>query len=400
VNSIEVTLMAFVLILALLTMRVPLYVIMIFVPMVSALAYGGFSFTANVVVCALKNPTTWGLVLSVAVISMLVSLYSNSGVVRRLSLELSRAFKNHMVAITLTPGVLGLLPVPGGALMSAPLVEHIGSLTNMSRARMLFVNVWYRHVIVYVYPLSSVIILASTVTGVGLWELVARQVPVAIAMFLIGLPVVGFSGWSSRDGARLWVLARDMAPVLAAVVLALLLTPLDGLIGVERISVVFAVVASIALFVVLEGVGWGAVLESLRDRRLWELVIISIGVMVFRELFLNMDLKPIGELLLGYNVSGLALAVLLPILFSTISGHPTAGIAIATPIITSLTGVDVKIASLIYASAFIGYIASPLHLCYVYTAEYYKVPLIEGYKYMIPATIASLAVAITLFTML
>jgi hypothetical protein len=63
-------------------------------------------------------------------------------------------------------------------------------------------------------------------------------------------------------------------------------------------------------------------------------------------------------------------------------------------------GTDVKIASLIYASAFIGYIASPLHLCYVYTAEYYKIPLIEGYKYMIPATIASLAVAITLFAML
>jgi hypothetical protein len=122
--------------------------------------------------------------------------------------------------------------------------------------------------------------------------------------------------------------------------------------------------------------------------------------MMFRELFLNMDLKPIGELLLSYNVGGLALAVLLPIFFSTVSGHPTAGIAIATPIIASLMGTDVKIASLIYASAFIGYIASPLHLCYVYTAEYYKIPLIEGYKYMIPATIASLAIAITLFTML
>jgi hypothetical protein len=61
---------------------------------------------------------------------------------------------------------------------------------------------------------------------------------------------------------------------------------------------------------------------------------------------------------------------------------------------------NVTVASLIYASAFIGYIASPLHLCYVYTAEYYKVPLIEGYKYMIPATIASLAIAITLFSTL
>jgi hypothetical protein len=185
-----------------------------------------------------------------------------------------------------------------------------------------------------------------------------------------------------------------------AVVLAILFTPLDGLLGVERISVAFAVVISIALFVVLEKIGWNMLLESLRDRRLWELTVISFGVMMFRELFLNMDLKPIEELLLSYNIGGLALAVLLPIFFSTISGHPTAGIAIATPIIASLMGTDVKIASLIYASAFIGYIASPLHLCYVYTAEYYKIPLIEGYKYMIPATIASLAVAITLFAML
>ena len=387
-------------ILALLALRVPLYVIMILVPLISALAYGGFSFTASIAMSALNSSATWGLVISVAVISVLVSLYSNSGVVRRLSLELSRAFKNHVVAITLTPGVIGLLPVPGGALMSAPLVEHIGSLMNMSRARMLFVNVWYRHVIVYVYPLSSVIILASVVTGVGLWDIVSRQIPVAIAMFLIGLPVVGFNGGSSKGGVRIGVLARDLAPILVAVVLAILFTPLDGLLGVERISVAFAVVISITLFVVLERIGWNMLLESLRDRRLWELTVISFGVMMFRELFLNMDLKPIGELLLGYNVSGLALAVLLPIFFSTVSGHPTAGIAIATPIIASLMGTDVKIASLIYASAFIGYIASPLHLCYVYTAEYYKVPLIEGYKYMIPATIASLAVAITLFTML
>jgi len=399
-NSLEVTLAALMTILALLALRVPLYVIMILVPLISALAYGGFSFTASIAMSALNSFATWGLVISVAVISVLVSLYSNSGVVRRLSLELSRAFKNHVVAITLTPGVIGLLPVPGGALMSAPLVEHIGSLMNMSRARMLFVNVWYRHVIVYVYPLSSVIILASVVTGVGLWDIVSRQIPVAIAMFLIGLPVVGFNGGSSKGGVRIGVLARDLAPILVAVVLAILFTPLDGLLGVERISVAFAVVISITLFVVLERIGWNMLLESLRDRRLWELTVISFGVMMFRELFLNMDLKPIGELLLSYNVGGLVLAVLLPIFFSTVSGHPTAGIAIATPIIASLMGTDVKIASLIYASAFIGYIASPLHLCYVYTAEYYKVPLIEGYKYMIPATIASLAVAITLFTML
>ncbi len=399
-NSLEVTLATFMAVLALLVLRVPLHIILILVPVLSALLYGGFNFTINIAASTLSSSATWGLVLSITLISVLVSLYSCSGVVRRLSLELSNVFRSHVVAVTLTPAVLGLLPVPGGALMSAPLVEYIGSLMGMSRARMLFVNVWYRHVMVYVYPLSSVIILASTVTGVGLWELVLMQVPVATAMFLVGLPFVGFNGGRSSGGIRLGVLVKDLMPILAAVVLALLFTPLDSVLGFEKISVSLAVTISIVLFIVLEKADWGLLVSSLRDRRLWELVTISFGVMMFRELFLNMDLRPIEGLLLQYNISGSMLAVLLPILFSTISGHPTAGIAIATPLIASTTELNVAIASLIYASAFIGYIASPLHLCYVYTAQYYKVSMIEGYKYMVPATVASLVAAIALFTML
>jgi Uncharacterized conserved protein len=399
-NSLEITLITLIMLMALLTLRVPLYIIMIFVPITSALTYGGLNFATYIITSALSNPTTWGLVSSVAVISVLVSLYSETGVVRRLSLELSNAFRKHVVAITLTPGIIGLLPVPGGALMSAPLVDYIGSQIGMSKAKRLFINVWYRHVIVYVYPLSSVIILASAVTGVGLWDLVIRQIPVAVAMFLVGLPVLGFSWGGSRSGVKLGALARDLTPILVAVVLALVFTPLDGILGVERISVAFAVTVSIALFLVLERVGWNVFLSSLRDRRVWELAIISFGVMMFRELFLNMDLKPVTGLLLSYGIDGLLMVVLLPIFFSTISGHPTAGIAIATPLITSTMGMDVATASLIYASAFIGYIASPLHLCYVYTAQYYNVSLIEGYRYMIPATLASLTAAIAISAIL
>jgi alpha/beta superfamily hydrolase len=61
-------------ILALLALRAPLYVIMILVPLISSLAYGGFSFTASIAMSALNSSATWGLVICVAVISVLVSL--------------------------------------------------------------------------------------------------------------------------------------------------------------------------------------------------------------------------------------------------------------------------------------------------------------------------------------
>jgi len=385
--------MALVLVLVLLLLRVPLHVVMLIVPLVSAFAYGGLDFALTIVVWTSMNITTWSLVLSLAVISWLVSLYNGTGVVKRLCLELSNAFKSYTATITLTPGIIGLLPVPGGALMSAPIVDELGSRMNLSKVKRLFANVWYRHIIVYIYPLSSVIILASAVTGISLWDLVLRQIPIAIAMFLIGLPVVGFNGGRANGNVRLNVLIRDIAPIVLAIVIAILLSPLDKILGIEKISVSFAVIASITLFTVLEGISLGKLLGSLRDRRIWELVVVSFGIMMFRELFTHMDLRPIMSLLISHGISGLALTIMLPIFFSTVSGHPAAGIAIATPLITSIMKMNVSIASLIYASAFIGYIASPLHLCYVYTAQYYKVSLAEGYKYMIPATVTSLIIA-------
>ncbi|MFN4046550.1 MAG: DUF401 family protein, partial [Acidilobaceae archaeon] len=187
------------------------------------------------------------------------------------------------------------------------------------------------------------------------------------------------------------------APVALAIVFALILAPLDVLLGAERVSVAAGVLLSIVVFIFIHKVKAADVLRSLRDKRIYEIAVISVEVMALRAFFLSVDLGPIVGVLNSAGVDGPLLAMVLPIVFSTISGHPTAGIAIAAPIVGSALGMSPSTAFLIYASAFIGYIASPLHLCYIYTAQYYNTSIIEGYKYMIPATLASLIAAFIIF---
>ncbi len=396
-NSVELIVFMLLSLIVLLLARLPLHLVLAVVIVVSALLYGGPGTLWSVFSEALSDGATWGLVASIFAVSWLVSLYTMSGVVYRLGEGLSKLFRSSLLSITMVPGLIGLLPVPGGALMSAPIVDSLGSKMGLSRSKKLFVNVWYRHVIVYVYPLSSVVILASAVTSVNLWLLVLSQVPIAVFMFLVGLPLAGLKPERIAGGISWGLLARDFAPIGLAIVFALVLAPLDVFLGVERFSVAVGVLISIIVFVVIHKLGATDVLMSLRDRRIYEITVISVEVMVLRAFFLNIDLGSMVGFLKSTGVDGPLLALVLPIVFSTISGHPTAGIAIAAPIVESVLGMSSNMAFLIYASAFIGYIASPLHLCYIYTAQYYKTSIIEGYRYMVPATLASLTVAFIIF---
>lgn len=394
-SSIEVTVLLVALLITLLALKLQLYLTLAIVLVVAALFYGGAGFLAHVVYSTAAKSATWSLALSVLAISWLVSVYAKTHVIGRLSEGLSRAIKNSVATITLVPGIIGLLPIPGGALMSAPIVDSIGSRVGLPTAKKLFVNVWYRHVILYVYPLSSIIIVASAVTGVGLWELIAKQVPVAIAMFIMGLPLTGLRNVEVKEKADIASLIKDFSPILIAVALAFILTPIDEVLNVERLSVAMAAFIAVLAFKVIHGAGCGVLAGALKDRKIWEIVLISFEVMALRELFLSMDLRALASGLSSLGV-GLTMPVVLPIFFSLISGSPTAGIAIASPMVASMVGMDVRVASLIYASAFLSYVASPLHLCNAYTAQYYGTSMAEGYKYLVPTTAASLLLAIAL----
>jgi integral membrane protein (TIGR00529 family) len=396
-DAISVTLFSIITLVVLLSIRLPLYIILVVVPLASSLLYGGGSFLSVVVKKTLLSGSTWGLVLNVFSVSWLVSLYSSLLIVDRLGKELSKALKSNFLTLTIVPGVIGLLPVAGGALMSAPIVDSVGEQAGLSKLKRNIVNMWYRHIFVYIYPLSPVIILTSSLFNINMARLILDQLPLAALMFVLGLPIVGLKWSASKGSSNVKLLLKDLSPIITAVFLSFTLTPIDKHVPIDRLSMTIAVIIGAIVFILVEKAPLSVIKSSFKDKRIWELSLISLEVMLYRFMFTLMNLEPLIDLMNRSSIPGSLVVLSLTVLFSFVSGAPTAGIAIAAPMIQSIIGITRGVADLAYASSFIGYLGSPLHLCYVYSSQYFKTSLTDGYKYLVPLTGASLLLALLMY---
>ncbi len=125
---------------------------------------------------------------------------------------------------------------------------------------------------------------------------------------------------------------------------------------------------------------------------------IGFSAMFLRKTLMGLDLGCFVSI--SQHVNPLILVVLVPAIFSFVTGVNTTSIALSVPIIARIIDLTPPIASLLFVSAYISYIASPLHLCLIYSAKYYGVNITKSYKYLAPATITSLLLSTALYILL
>jgi len=136
-----------------------------------------------------------------------------------------------------------------------------------------------------------------------------------------------------------------------------------------------------------------AFLNAITNRSTAELVLAAYGAMLLRTAFIKVDIGHIISGVLSGYISPSVLAIALPAILAFATGTSIGSIAISLPILASLTHLTPGLTALVYASAFSGYLPSPLHLCYIYTAQYLNISLTAGYKYMVPAIVLIIAAA-------
>ena len=107
------------------------------------------------------------------------------------------------------------------------------------------------------------------------------------------------------------------------------------------------------------------------------------------------QLTVLNDLVLSFLNTGIPLFVIfvtLPWLTGFLSASATSAIGITLPLLLpalTLSSNPLPYVMLMYSSAFMGYLVSPLHLCQVLTLEYFKVKISElyrEYKVVIPLT--------------
>jgi hypothetical protein len=94
------------------------------------------------------------------------------------------------------------------------------------------------------------------------------------------------------------------------------------------------------------------------------------------------------------NMPEILLLSVVPAILGFLMGSPSAAIALSVPILAETVVFIPKTTSLLFISAYLGYIIAPTHLCLIFNAQYFNSSINRNFKYLIPATVISMTTAL------
>lgn len=383
----------------------PVWLSLLSSSLVMSLVGGGPFHLLDTVKYTATSTTAIDLVTITFLIAIFVNLYRTSGFLSKLGEELIKVLKRPKAIVTLVPAVMGLLPVAGGALMSAPVVDSVGDSLGLSKRLKLFINVWFRHVIFLVYPLSTALITVASLAGVSVWDLVLRQMPVVLSMVIVGY-ILGFKSARkpfahNTERPNTSLLISVFSPIVVAILFAVTFSPLLDrqlvpYIPITRYSMVFGLILAITVLIKLSRRPFRGIVKAILSKTTLELVVAAFSAILLRDTFVNLGGPSVISDIIprGTKTVELILLSITPFVLSFATGSPLTGCVVAISVFQPVLSIGVEEASLIYASNMLGYLISPAHLCYVYSAQYFEQPLASAYREMLVGVLFVLLTAI------
>jgi hypothetical protein len=334
---------------------------------------------------AIRSALTRGSNLTIfAAIYLIVALSTamrETGYLEMMISSLRRLVRDPRLALAVPPALIGLLPMPAGAMMTAPVVERMGKGIRLDRADLTFYNFWFRHIWEYSWPLYPGLILAASFTNFTIRDICVSQLPLVGFALLIGFVFLFLRVRGVRPEIRGSL--RSALPFLKSIWPILLIVLLVIVLGVP---LVIGLAAALLSFLVLTRTGPGRVLHLLWESFPGKILLLILTVLVFKEMLEVTGLmEQFPEALVRAHIPLLVPLFLVPFLVGFLTGVNHAFVGIGFPIFISILSNDLTLIFYAYLSGFAGGLLSPTHLCLAVTRAYYRADLLSVYKRLAPA---------------
>ncbi|WP_028309688.1 DUF401 family protein [Desulfitibacter alkalitolerans] len=343
------------------------------------------------------NLDTISLMIVVLLITLFSSVMYKTLLLNKLLKSLIDLVKSIHLLIALIPALVGLLAVPGGAVMSAPFIDQLGEKVKMSAGYKSAANTFYRHLSVFFNPLAPLLIIAADLSTLGFLPLMKfHLIPVIITLVISLIVINRFwphesheSSVSTNQGeahinnsfaASLKSVLFTGLPLIVAIVLTIIL----------EVNFIIALVIAIALTILLDYkedkiLKTSDIKIMLSQGINWRLGFSVYAIMLFGAFVKDSGAIPIlAQIITNSNMPLLLILILSSVIIGFAAGHPIVGSAILYPIFLPLIGENVAYLSLILTGMMFGYVVSPIHLCLIVSNEYFKADYLESYKLLFP----------------
>ncbi len=362
----------------------------------------------NTTITAMTQPEAVLLLSTVVLLSILGYILRETGSLQSMVDSLHGLFKSKKVIISLIPGLIGLVSVPGAAIISAPMVDEVGNDLGYNAPRKAAINMIFRHVWFPAYPMAASLISLAAIGGTSIYQHIRFNLPASIAALIVAVAftlrtsaeeekalqnasaasTVGKTSSASNQTSLLSTFMLSTAPIFVSLVLVLGFQwsfPLSLLVGISSAFLINRISHP----------------KDIKNYFLkgfdFKIAMAIVGVMVFKEIVQESGfvISIVSDLVDG-GVSLNLLLVIMPMFVAMATGNSMAAIAIILPILLPLLPAapqSVPLLSMLYISATFGYFFSPLHLCLLLTNEYFRTEYTQIYRYAIPPMLAMFATA-------
>lgn len=337
------------------------------------------------IVDSVKNTVTGSslnTILTILMVSVLGGVMKHYKILDKIVDTIQQIVSSKKTILMIIPALIGVLIIPGGALLSAPFIYNLGEEMNIPAPKRAAINLVFRHVAMFLLPYSTgLLVITASIPEISMVRLVLLNLAFVVPMFIVGyfLYIKDIKTPKNADrkdiGKNVMKLVLYTSPIYICVII-------NAITGLPFYITMAASV--LAVYFLSDRNDFARnVIKSIN----WQTVLMVAAILLLKELILKMD-----DLLLifsgmfdknGSIFSALLIFLVSSVFFGIITGNQTAALAIILPMVSQL---DVSMDMLhvytyfSFASAFIGYFFSPIHLCQAFTIQLMNVTTLELYK--------------------
>ncbi len=324
-----------------------------------------------------------------------------SGCLKGMVQYLNHLIHSTKVTMSVMPAFLGLLPSVGGARFSAPIVDNASKGMTITAEQKSMINFWFRHIFEFSSPIIPGMILACSIVGVGVGDVIVHLFWVTVLMFAIGwlmfvrpMKFVDIRAQQTVDDpdfdlkrcrADFWLSILPVAVVFLLMVL--------GHVGAALSMGVVAVAMVPLLMFVNRGVPVKDIFIGAIE---WKLLRDVSCILFFIQLLDQTGV--LAQVVESFRTAPLPTPVIiagLSFLIGVLTGMSQGHVAIVMPIVALLApagSLDLVGVALVFGVG--GQMVTPTHVCLIVTLDYFKA---DFFKTLIPV-IAAEALLLAVFS--
>jgi len=351
-------------------------------------------------------------------IMVMSKIMKEAGQMERLVASFSRLSGDPRTVGSVMTALIGLLPMPGGALFSAPMVDASLARLPVNKEQKTIINYWFRHLWEYWWPVYPGVILALALLKVQTWTYIATMAPLTAISIVAGLVfILRPIRLTQREETKQvsWKAFRsflgEIFPILIIIFFIVFQAALTyglALFGVHvtvpaAVSILPGLVAALVWVSVSNHLPAGRIRASFLDRGSVPLLLLIVAIMIFQGVLKDSQAAlQIRSEFFAYRIPASLVIMILPFLAGFITGIAVGFVGTSFPLIipmfpeTSLVGY-LSCAALAFTFGFMGMMLSPVHLCFLVTKDYYGASLIKSYRYLLLPALSVMGTVTAIF---